>query len=196
MAQGLTWVELQCLCFLKKGVHPLLVYAMFVTAYINTYILHISSTLSCTITCVLPPSAWCQPFGWYERTCKNARKKMELPKETAVPCKVKKNQKQGNLHRTWCWEVKVCIHRGHSVGKFDSSVFAEKSTETPVAGSEEQRRDTILIFQLSIFNFWTPEETIDWNSNGLPEGVYLKNHRVDQGVSCCSVERGYENAGK
>ena len=47
----------------------------------------------------------------------------------------------------------------------------------------------------SIFSstFLIPEETIDWNSNALPERVYLKNERVKK--SQVSAERWKEKIG-
>ena len=32
-----------------------------------------------------------------------------------------------------------------------------------------------MVSQFSVLNFWILEETIGWNSNTLPEGVYLKD---------------------
>ena len=33
-------------------------------------------------------------------------------------------------------------------------------------------------FSIFSFNFFILEETIDWNSNALPEGLYLNNDNV------------------
>ena len=58
-------------------------------------------------------------------------------------------------------------------------------------GVKNTEETIFVIFNFFNFNPEICKETIDWNSNALPEGVYLKNHKIDQGAPHCSVERGF-----
>ena len=57
------------------------------------------------------------------------------------------------------------LHGRHPICKFDGSVFAETSTERPVAEGEEHNRDTIPTPRFA-------QRLSTGNSNSPPEGVY------------------------
>ena len=67
---------------------------------------------------------------------------------------------------------------------FAGSIPVQVSMERPVMenGDRDNNRswakwlNSQIVFQFSVLFFvLTHEETIDWNSNAFPEGVYLKN---------------------
>ena len=56
-----------------------------------------------------------------------------------------------------------------------------------VRNKEETPFSLFIFFNFQLFFNSVRKETIDCDSNALPEGVDFKNHSLE--VSCCSVER-------
>ena len=70
--------------------------------------------------------------------------------------------------RFWMVCMRVLRQLIHNSRDFSVTVNIPVQTES---GNRDHNPKQFLNFQL----FWISEETMDWNSNALPEEVYLKN---------------------
>ena len=90
-----------------------------------------------------------------------------------VPHPWEKSATYGDLVQPSSSEPVVSLLYGrHPVSRYDDSVFAETSTEKPVAKSEVQKRHTTPIPRFA-------KRPSAGNSNSPSEGLYSQNHMID-----------------